>query len=192
MSLIRNSSVFSFMRDRHCLFLSQALTAKIHSRPPRHQLFQENSFLASLLKARPELPPIGGKKFGKKFPMEVVDLTSKVAVESSTQELSTSPEAEPRLAFPRDLSQSNVLEQVPDTSKANLVEGSFDYESHFENMLMTKKRDQSYRYFKKIERKGKAFPKASEHTDAEKQVVVWCSNDYMGMSWNQDVINAAK
>lgn len=94
--------------------------------------------------------------------------------------------ARPNLNKDQVITPRSVIERI------EAIDGSFDYDALFEKMLLSKKRDHSYRYFKKIERKGRSFPRASEHTNFEKDVIVWCSNDYMGMSWNQDVINAAK
>ena len=48
-----------------------------------------------------------------------------------------------------------------------------------------------YRYFNEIERKAGEHPNASWILDSKKNdVIVWCSNDYLGMSQNKLVINS--
>lgn len=97
------------------------------------------------------------------------------------------------LSKPQSQAVTSKIDTVtPVVEEKDEKDKCFDYESHFEEMLTAKQKDHSYRVFKKIQRKGKSFPKAKELTNAEKDVVVWCSNDYMGMSWHQDVTNAAK
>jgi 5-aminolevulinate synthase len=66
----------------------------------------------------------------------------------------------------------------------------FDYERFFEEKIEAKKKDSSYRIFKKVARLGPSFPVAEEHTNGTKQITVWCSNDYLGMSWHPKVQEA--
>ena len=49
-----------------------------------------------------------------------------------------------------------------------------------------------YRVFNNIERKAGQFPKATRHSDngQSEEIDVWCSNDYLGMSQNKNVISA--
>lgn len=51
-----------------------------------------------------------------------------------------------------------------------------------------------YRVFQDIRRKRGAFPKATWYPDAqtEREITVWCSNDYLGMGQNACVIEAVK
>jgi len=61
-------------------------------------------------------------------------------------------------------------------------DAAFNYESFFSKMIKKKKDDHSYRIFKKVNRNAQTFPAAKEHTRDQKDITVWCSNDYLGMS----------
>ncbi|XP_054721571.1 5-aminolevulinate synthase, non-specific, mitochondrial-like isoform X2 [Uloborus diversus] len=67
------------------------------------------------------------------------------------------------------------------TEKKNIGE-QFQYESFFQEQIAKKKRDHSYRVFKKVNRLANNFPCANEFTQDAKDIIVWCSNDYLGMS----------
>ncbi|VEU20236.1 DEKNAAC101144 [Brettanomyces naardenensis] len=62
----------------------------------------------------------------------------------------------------------------------------FDYDAAVSEQLESKRKDHSYRYFNNINRLAKEFPKAHRAREDDK-VMVWCSNDYLGMSKNQEV-----
>ncbi|KAI9791998.1 MAG: mitochondrial 5-aminolevulinate synthase [Peltula sp. TS41687] len=65
----------------------------------------------------------------------------------------------------------------------------FDYEAFYQAELDKKHKDKSYRYFNNINRLAKEFPRA--HMSAKDQrVTVWCSNDYLGMGRNPQVLKA--
>ncbi|EMR10647.1 5-aminolevulinic acid synthase [Pneumocystis murina B123] len=67
----------------------------------------------------------------------------------------------------------------------------FDYEEWFSSELDKKRRDKSYRYFNNINRLANEAPYA--HTnDLNKRVTVWCSNDYLNMSKNKQVIDSIR
>lgn len=60
---------------------------------------------------------------------------------------------------------------------------------------MEKKQDHTYRVFKTVNRWADAYPFAqhfSEASMASKDVSVWCSNDYLGMSRHPRVLQATK
>ena len=68
-------------------------------------------------------------------------------------------------------------------------DGKFDYESFYAAELDKKHADKSYRHFNNINRLAAEFPRA--HTaDPAERVDVWCSNDYLGMGRNPQVIKA--
>ena len=64
----------------------------------------------------------------------------------------------------------------------------------FENALEEIRSEGRYRVFIDVKRYRGEFPKASvRHTDGREQdVIVWCSNDYLGMGQDPDVIESMK
>ncbi|KAI4127968.1 MAG: hypothetical protein LQ347_004376 [Umbilicaria vellea] len=67
------------------------------------------------------------------------------------------------------------------------VAAKFDYEGFYNTELDKKHKDKSYRYFNNINRLAQEFPRA--HMSArDERVTVWCSNDYLGMGRNPQVL----
>lgn len=65
------------------------------------------------------------------------------------------------------------------------------YLQHFENVVKTFKDDGRYRVFNDILRERGLFPRSIWYGKyAPKNIVNWCSNDYLGMGQNQYVIDA--
>lgn len=67
-----------------------------------------------------------------------------------------------------------------------------DYSEFFSQSLADLHASGNYRVFADLERKRGAFPAAVRHDSGNGQsdVTVWCSNDYLGMGQNADVIAA--
>ena len=66
-----------------------------------------------------------------------------------------------------------------------------DYHKIFADRLAELRDEGRYRVFAELERHAGNFPRATRYVDGEKQdVIVWCSNDYLGMGQNKDVIAA--
>lgn len=63
----------------------------------------------------------------------------------------------------------------------------FDYNEFYNNELDKKHKDKSYRYFNNINRLAEEFPKA-HMAETNERVTVWCSNDYLGMGRNPEVL----
>ncbi|KAI0131719.1 tetrapyrrole biosynthesis, 5-aminolevulinic acid synthase [Hypoxylon sp. NC0597] len=87
---------------------------------------------------------------------------------------------------------------VPVNRKANVSatvgkppspNAKFDYDAFYQEELDKKHKDKSYRYFNNINRLAKEFPRA-HGANKEERVTVWCSNDYLGMGRNPQVLQA--
>lgn len=72
-------------------------------------------------------------------------------------------------------------------AKSGSQEEAFDYDGLFEDEVTKKRRDNSYRFFNNINRLAKEFPQAHRKLEDDK-VTVWCSNDYLAMGRNSQVI----
>jgi 5-aminolevulinate synthase len=57
---------------------------------------------------------------------------------------------------------------------------------------MRKKKDHSYRVFKKVNRLAAEFPGAYEYSRGKRPITVWCANDYLGMSCHPEVKEAVR
>lgn len=57
-----------------------------------------------------------------------------------------------------------------------------------------KKKDDTYRIFKKVNRLAESFPHAKDfsYNTQGKNITVWCSNDYLGMSRHPEVLKTAR
>ena len=66
------------------------------------------------------------------------------------------------------------------------ITNPFEYNMFFDEKIEAKKRDNSYRVFKRVQRKSGLFPKAEEKKESDDEIdsrtiTVWCSNDYLGL-----------
>lgn len=68
-----------------------------------------------------------------------------------------------------------------------------DYEHYFAKRLSDLKSEGRYRVFADLERQAGRFPIALNYRDGQThEVTVWCSNDYLGMGQNEEVVAAAQ
>jgi 5-aminolevulinate synthase len=66
-----------------------------------------------------------------------------------------------------------------------------DYQGFFEGAVARIKAERRYRVFAELARGAGRFPHARNYTEnGEREVVVWCSNDYLGMGQNPKVLDA--
>nr|MDJ0951726.1 5-aminolevulinate synthase [Alphaproteobacteria bacterium] len=67
-----------------------------------------------------------------------------------------------------------------------------DYQQCFEDAVNRVKGEGRYRVFADLERRCGRFPEALSYGGGEdpREVVIWCSNDYLGMGQHADVVAA--
>ena len=95
----------------------------------------------------------------------------------------------------QDIMRKQRPERVSHLLQDNLPKSvsTFQYDHFFEKKIDEKKNDHTYRVFKTVNRRAQIFPMADDYTDSlitKKQVSVWCSNDYLGMSRHPRVCGA--
>lgn len=72
-----------------------------------------------------------------------------------------------------------------------LTVSNFHYDGFFEKKIEEKRSDHTYRVFKTVNRLANEFPMADDFTaslEEKREVSVWCSNDYLGMSRHPRVV----
>jgi len=67
---------------------------------------------------------------------------------------------------------------------------SYNYQAMFFNALKTLHQENRYRNFAQLERLAGQFPRAifRDKNGTEKQIINWCSNDYLGMGQNEKLL----
>ncbi|OUR79877.1 5-aminolevulinic acid synthase [Alphaproteobacteria bacterium 46_93_T64] len=68
-----------------------------------------------------------------------------------------------------------------------------NYDKVFEQAIQNLKTENRYRIFTELGRQAGNFPRATKHSnDGVSEIVIWCSNDYLGMGQNPKVLSAMK
>lgn len=92
------------------------------------------------------------------------------------------------------IQQNTIVSEAPREMSEDIAETHqpYRYESFFNEQISAKKRDYSYRVFRKVSRLAAdgAYPQALEGAE-NRRVTVWCANDYLGASRHAAVQDAA-
>lgn len=156
------------------------------------------NYVGTLVKTYAEYCPIASQMIPaqKVLPMsKKTDVTQKECPFSGRQ-LHTRVE-EPANAIHGRKIHTNAEDNAPiraalhtEEDIAVIEDDTFKYETFFEEQIRQKKLDHSYRVFKKVNRLAGQFPAAQEYSWGKKDITVWCSNDYLGMSAHPKVKEA--
>lgn len=72
-----------------------------------------------------------------------------------------------------------------------LTKNVLNYDDFFLQQLTDLRRQGRYRVFAELERRAGCFPRATHYReDRRDEVIVWCSNDYLGMGQHPKVLAA--
>uniref|UniRef100_A0A8C3QQ71 5-aminolevulinate synthase n=1 Tax=Cyanoderma ruficeps TaxID=181631 RepID=A0A8C3QQ71_9PASS len=121
---------------------------------------------------------------------------AKIPTTSTVRKIETEGEEQSGLLKKfKDIMLKQRPESVSHLLQDNLPKSvsTFQYDQFFEKKIDEKKKDHTYRVFKTVNRKAQIFPMADDYTDSlitKKEVSVWCSNDYLGMSRHPRVCGA--
>jgi 5-aminolevulinate synthase len=67
-----------------------------------------------------------------------------------------------------------------------------DFDALFKTQLDALRNEGNYRIFAELERRCGQFPRAANHGPGQREITVWCSNDYLGMGQHPVVTQAMK
>ncbi|XP_077385246.1 5-aminolevulinate synthase, non-specific, mitochondrial [Festucalex cinctus] len=120
-------------------------------------------------------------------------------VRTVQKEVSPDQLKKPTLASTSESLMKTLLKQRPKMVSHLLQDNlpsslsRFHYDGFFEKKIEEKKSDHTYRVFKTVNRLANEFPMADDFTgslEEKREVSVWCSNDYLGMSRHPRVVQS--
>ncbi|XP_049588728.1 5-aminolevulinate synthase, non-specific, mitochondrial isoform X1 [Syngnathus scovelli] len=122
-------------------------------------------------------------------------------VRTVQKEVSPDQLKQPSLASTSESLMKTLLKQRPkmvshllqDNLPSSCKLSRFHYDGFFEKKIEEKKSDHTYRVFKTVNRLANEFPMADDFTgslEEKREVSVWCSNDYLGMSRHPRVVQS--
>lgn len=92
------------------------------------------------------------------------------------------------------IQENAIIAEAPKEMSEDIVDNTppYHYENFFHEQISAKKKDYSYRVFRKVSRLAAdgMYPQALEGLD-NRRVTVWCANDYLGTSRHPEVQDAA-
>ena len=103
----------------------------------------------------------------------------------------------------KDLAQQNGIQKCPfksekteniEVEEKHKAQLETSYYNKFEDAIQSLKEEGRYRIFINVLRKAGQFPKAKQVSSEgdEKNITIWCSNDYLGMGQHPKVLEALK
>ncbi|CAB1315659.1 unnamed protein product [Coregonus sp. 'balchen'] len=159
------------------------------------------------------MPPSGQASGASKCPFLAAEMgqnsgvvrQASIQLQEDVQEVRTIQKAQALVSssskpggFDRTNLMKKLLKQRPIRVSHLLQENmpsfsNFHYDEFFERKIEEKKSDHTYRVFKTVNRRATDFPMGDDYTDSlsnRRDVSVWCSNDYLGMSRHPRVVNS--
>lgn len=92
------------------------------------------------------------------------------------------------------IQENSIVSEAPKEMTEDIVENvpTYQYDKFFSEQINAKKKDYSYRIFRKVSRLAAEgmYPQALEGAE-NRRVTVWCANDYLGASRHPSVQDAA-
>lgn len=185
---MKTSRNLTTMKATVCPFLNRFSVSNIRQFAPLFMGYMEKCPVMMQMGMAHTTPHHGqGAPGPAKSPMPV-EMNSAAQCPFLKSEGVTVTEASP--AMQEDAISFQQLRDIKDVKKEKETPAFFDYDTFFGQQLQKKKEEHSYRVFKKVRRNAASFPFASEESQGKKDITVWCSNDYLGMSWHPKVKEA--
>uniref|UniRef100_A0A4W5RJY2 5-aminolevulinate synthase n=1 Tax=Hucho hucho TaxID=62062 RepID=A0A4W5RJY2_9TELE len=172
--------------------------------------FNANGGPATKLPQSHPMPPSGQASGASKCPFLAAEMgqnsgvvrQASIQLQEDVQEVRTVQKAQVLASSSGPVNASNLmkklLKQRPTRASQLLQENmpsfsNFHYDEFFERKIEEKKSDHTYRVFKTVNRRASDFPMGDDYSDSlsdRRDVSVWCSNDYLGMSRHPRVVNS--